>query len=303
MDLMMVILNDCWQSVYDRLDKDINYFNKEGITIDKDIYKQGKITYIQYAVKESSLKNYTTDDFGSVFKYYMANIFSEIILKDMEEKLANKILANQYYYFNLQERKSILKHLKTIQDQEVYKYREDEVCIENRKEKIIQEIISYLRENNIINLKGFVRFRLRSYIEELENNIDKAVEDYLMEKEYNEFIRLLRYFVDIQEAKIDMVNVLIRKDGKYDLYDYQNKSINNEYLEDLALEMADKDISYDDLLISSLITLAPRKIVIHFSSKIKKKEIIETIKNVFSDRVYMCSGCELCLSSQNIIQE
>lgn len=47
--------------------------------------------------------------------------------------------------------------------------------------------------------------------EDLEAVIDKVVERYMVEKEYDEFINLLKYFVDIQENKIDEVNVIIKK--------------------------------------------------------------------------------------------
>ena len=173
----------------------------------------------------------------------------------------------------------------------------------SRKAIILQKVIDFLQENQIINLEGFVRFRLKNYMQELEDHIDKAVEDFIMEKEYNEFIKLLRYFVDIQEAKIDIVNVIMSDGGKYHIYDKMNSMINNDYLEDIATEMADKDISYDDLLISSLITLAPKQIIIHYEGKLKSREILQTIKSIFSERMFFCNGCKLCTSTQNVKQE
>ncbi|TCO73669.1 putative sporulation protein YtxC [Marinisporobacter balticus] len=303
MQLMVVVLNECWKFIYDRLEEKINFLKEDEITVHKECYKQGKIIQIEYRVKDSNINPSTIDDFKHKFQYYMANVFSDIIMYDMEEKIAYKILSTDYYYFGLQERKSILSHFKKIQKNEGCQYEEDATCVARRKQKILGQIIDYLEDDNRIHLEGFVRFRLKNYIEELENNIERAIEDFLMEKEYNEFIRLLRYFVDIQDAKIDTVNVLMSQDGKYHLYDDRNSMINNEYIEDLASEMVEKDISYEDLLISALITLAPKKIIMHFSTKIKKKEIIETIKNVFSERVCICSGCDLCLSIKKIKQE
>ena len=39
--------------------------------------------------------------------------------------------------------------------------------------------------------------------EDIEEIIDKVVEEYMVEKEYREFVKLLKYFVDIQESKIE----------------------------------------------------------------------------------------------------
>lgn len=303
MTLLTVIFNECWEDAYDTLNDEMDFFLKEGIVIDKSIEKIKKDIYINYSIKELDLKKYTADDFKHIFKYYMANILSNQMIEYMEEKLAYKILCKEYYYFGLQERKGIFKHFRDIQKDEMCKYEDGVVCRISRKSKIVQLVMDYFMGNNAIHMEGFVRFRLSNYIEELENNIDKAVEDFLMEKEYNEFIRLLRYFVDIQEAKIDVVHVLMLDNGHYHLYDSKNRMINNEYLEDLALEMADKDISCDDLLISSLITLVPKKVVMHFSGNASKREIVDTIQNVFSNRVYICNGCDLCGSIKNIKQE
>jgi putative sporulation protein YtxC len=303
MTILTVILNESWEDVYNRLNDEINFFLKEGIVINKNIKKIKKQIYIRYSINELDLKKYTVEDFKHIFKYYMANILSDQMLAYMEEKSAYKMICKEYYYFGLQERKTIFNHFRNIQKDEMCKYEDGVVCRISRKSKIVQQVMDYFMRNNTIHMDGFIRFRLKNYIEEIENNIDRAVEDFLMEKEYNEFIRLLRYFVDIQEAKIDVVHVLMLENGHYHLYDSKNRMINNEYLEDLALEMADQDISCDDLLISSLITLAPEKVVMHFSRNTTKREIIDTIQNVFSDRVYICRGCDLCGSVKNIKQE
>lgn len=298
MSVITVILDHDWNDVYNRVDKGIEALKEEGLIVKKDIDRKKRFLYINYTMKDSKIA-----DGDNLFKYHMADILSDAIINEMEEKIAYKILSSQHNYFNGQERKAIIKHFKKDYRNQVYKYTEGVICTISRKAKMFEQIREYLDEDHVINIEGFARFRLRDYIEVLENNIDKAVEDFLMEKEYYEFIRLLKYFVDVQESKIDTVHVLMSENGKYKLYDDRNKIINNEDLESLAEEMADKDISYDDLLISSLITLAPKKIVLHVISRISKKEIFNTIRNVFSDKVSICSGCNLCLVTQNVKQE
>jgi hypothetical protein len=50
-------------------------------------------------------------------------------------------------------------------------------------------------------LDGFLSFRLKEYRGRLAEVVDKAVDEYMMDMEYKEFIRVLRYFVDVQEAQ------------------------------------------------------------------------------------------------------
>ena len=122
----------------------------------------------------------------------------------------------------------------------------------------LKRIMEHLESSNELVLEGFIRFRMKDFQHELEEAVDRAVDDLLIEKEYSEFIKLLRYFVEIQEPKVEEVHVMMGEDEKYTLLDSSLRVINNDLLEDLAREITDKEISHDDLLISSLITIAPK---------------------------------------------
>jgi putative sporulation protein YtxC len=84
---------------------------------------------------------------------------------------------------------------------------------------------------------------------------------------------------------VEEVHVVMGENNKYILLDSRLRIINNDLLEDLAKEISHKEISHDDLLISSLITIAPKKIIIHESDRIRNKELLNTINNVFSGKV------------------
>ena len=92
--------------------------------------------------------------------------------------------------------------------------------------------------------------------------IEKAISQLEVEKEYLEFLNMLQYFVDIQEPKADLVNVII-KDGDYFLLDKDNNPIENGLLTSMEGDFLYEDISKADLLVSSLIVLSPKKLIIH----------------------------------------
>ncbi|WP_249175406.1 putative sporulation protein YtxC, partial [Clostridium tyrobutyricum] len=81
-------------------------------------------------------------------------------------------------------------------------------CI-NKKNNILEEIIDCMRESNNINIEGFISFRMKNTLSDLKNIIDKVVEKYMVEKEYDDFIKLLKYFVEIQESKIEYMDIVI----------------------------------------------------------------------------------------------
>jgi hypothetical protein len=79
----------------------------------------------------------------------------------------------------------------------------------------------------------------------------------------------------------------------------QNK-INGEFYEEIRADIVEGDINYDDLLISTLITISPRKLYLHNLNSFENKELVKTITNVFSDRINICPGCEMCSSNGNV---
>ncbi len=230
-----------------------------------------------------------------IFKHYLANAIAEIILGNWENGLINKELRLHHQYFSDQERavisEKVLKVLNNCGGPVTYRH--------SRKTRIAQKIRDYLEIHDKLILEGFIRFRLKEYYSELQAAITVAVDEFVMEKEYLEFIRLLRYFVDIQEPKIETLHVLVKSSGGFQLYDQDNNLVNNDYLDGFVADMVDNEITYEDLLISALITIAPRFVVLHVTAK-RESETIRTIRNVFGDRVSYCQGCSLCsLSSKS----
>jgi putative sporulation protein YtxC len=107
----------------------------------------------------------------------------------------------------------------------------------------------------------------------------------MVEKEYGEFIKLLKYFVEIQESKIDEVHIINKKDGSYELKDRYGSNIMEKLKDEIGIVKYPGDVKLDDMLISALITSCPKVIVIHCAQNNPNKELMETIKNVFEERV------------------
>jgi len=259
----------------------INEINSEGSSSIICMINDGRF------YREKSLESY------KILKTYISNALADYIIRQYEEKLLMRIINSNYCYFNAAEKKEILQRaLGIIRN-------EDKTFINSlfqirRRNVIVRRLMDYFDNSNSIIIDGFVNFRLKDYIRDLEEIVDKAVDDFLMDREYREFIRLLRYFVEIQEPKIDTVHVIVNYDNRYTLLDGSKREITNECIQEYANEITEGEINYDDLLVSSLITFAPRKIVIHSMGHSRNKELMETIKNVFSGRVIMCQGCDVC---------
>ena len=131
-----------------------------------------------------------------------------------------------------------------------------------RVNRVQKEVNSFLRENKALFLEGFFRFRLKDYVQELKENLEEAIDQLLADKEYQEFIKLLRYFVEIQEPKILEVHVLFYSKEKFRLLDEEEKPLEHEYLLKVLGDLRDEGLKYEDLLLSALITLSPQRIIL-----------------------------------------
>lgn len=278
---------NCSESLRERLASEVRTLRDEGLNVQVDEETRGNLIFLDCNVVDETGAGQNP---GLLLRHLVAGAVSDVIVDIWEERLLKRMVRSGYYYFNQEEQDTILRYAGRNLDSG------DEASrILGRKHQILQRLLEYLDTDSEVVLEGFVTFRLKEYVEELEDAVDRAVDDFLMEKEYTEFIRLLKYFVDAQEPRVEEVHVIVLPGGAFKLVDGQGQALHNEYLEDFVVEMVDSQINYEDLMISSLITIAPSRITLHVSTANLRDEAVETVRSVFGERVTLCRGCELCL--------
>ena len=109
-----------------------------------------------------------------------------------------QLINYNYFYFDEYEKKKILENCMQIIDPEIY--------IEKLSEK--NNIKKYIRENNSMIIDGFVYFRLKKYLEYLDEVVDNAVNKFIIEKEYREFISLLRVYIESRASKYTLLHLI-----------------------------------------------------------------------------------------------
>ena len=237
------------------------------------------------------LKNNIISIVGKIIYKFIINIFSG--------KEINYFFDNSYFFIKYDEIDEIKEKVINVLSNNNFNDENDMFLIE-RKNNIITKIKNCIEENNEINIDGFIRFRMKELFQEIEVIVDRIVERHIVEKEYNEFIKLLKYFVEIQESKIEEVNIIIDEMGMYTILDGDSNDIYNLFLDEMEdFSMPLIGVNKDDLLISGLIANSPNKIVIHGAENSLNVEIIETIKQVFEDKISFCCGCSSCIKIEN----
>jgi len=163
---------------------------------------------------------------------------------------------------------------------------------EERLFLVATEALECLWERERIDVDGFVRFRLREYKRRLDDCLHDAVRRYELGREQQEFIKLLRYLIEHQEASIDELHIFPGREDSFEMRDRNGSSVDSEYLEAYVWDLAREGcVDREDLLISALVSLAPLKVHWHFDRSVWRSQVAE---KVLGRRLVYCSGCERC---------
>ena len=261
--------------------KIINYLLKNLDCLDfEDIYYINK----KFRIYQNVIVHYKGKDLGG-FISILSSIITNSILLYYEQILIKEKINLNYFYFDIFEKKMIEETCMS------YILSGEDDTIKFRKYEIWNEVYRYIQENKSVIMDGFVNFRLENYSNTIDDIVDYSVNKYVVEKEYSEFISLLKLYIDSKESTTDLVH-LIYTDGESVLLDSNR---NNIPLDDTMFDMkylSDITFSSNDYALNALLTLLPKKIDIHIVSY--EDEFINTLKLIFDTRITICTDCNIC---------
>jgi putative sporulation protein YtxC len=149
------------------------------------------------------------------------------------------------------------------------------------------KIYDYLKFNDTFNIKGFVKFRLKEYFSEMKELVDIAARDYEVEKQYERFIDLLKQYVSIQEPAFEELHFIQVDNGCHRILNSDGEDVTKCCIEELEKEGLGGNDCFEEMMITSLVSLAPKKIYLHRDGS-GDTPFVETIKSIFAGRVIMC---------------
>lgn len=153
---------------------------------------------------------------------------------------------------------------------------------ERRIGKLAGRFSSYLASNQRLNLQGFLRFRLTEYRAEVLEAADTAIEERLMERQYQEFMSLLRTMAEWQEIRTSAVHVLHSGGNAFRLLDEQMRPLESQSPEHGQKE----DLEEESRVVSRLLAVSPRQLFIHTPEP--ESQVIRTIIGIFGNRAALC---------------
>lgn len=230
-------------------------------------------------------EEYYSEKVKEIINLYVSNVLYKIVIENYRQKEMLEFLTDNYFFLKQSEIIEVEDKIIKILKCEENVIDEDSIYCLNRINSIIEKIKECICEKQEININGFIIFRMRMLRDDIEKIIDKIVSKYMVEKEYKEFVKLLKYFVEIQESKIDTINIYIEEGNNYEIKDNSGNDLYENFLSDLTNTKSNNEINCEDILISGLITNAPKIIKIYNKNNCTNKEFLDTIENVFGERV------------------
>lgn len=259
----------------------IDYLLKEFSEIDLDgIY----ISNHKFKIYENVILHYMGKDIRN-FEDSICDILTKCIIFFYERKITKHIIYYNYFYFNDIEKQQILDNCMDSFNTDITLYQE-------KYDSLYDALFCYIQEHHSLVLSGFINFRIKDYREILDYNTDICVSNFLIEREYYEFINILHLYVNSKESEFDSVHLIyvnkesILIDDDKNIISTDDHIFNAKYLSDISF-------SSNDYCLNTLLNMLPKRLTIHLVDNYED-EFISTLKLIFENRVSVCNDCDIC---------
>ena len=257
-------------------------YNSSGINIGIYEYIYDGENYLSLYCNDE----YVDEKFMNKIYYEIGECIYDIMSQEYCKNKINKYLNKNYAYIDREENDIISQKTLEVLLKKDYKEGENgRVLFLNRRNIAIKNIVNILRENKEVSLEGILTFRINEFANIIEPIVDKVFEIHAIEKEYDEFIGLLKHFIKGVDSKVYMINIEIDENGKYKLLDENGIDLLYEVDGSLMTEILIGECNIEDVILSLLISNVPRRLVITGEDNAKNKEFINTVKTVFEGRI------------------
>ncbi len=216
----------------------------------------------------------------------LSDMLAEYILKSYEKNILEKIINRVCEGLPKSDRDEIYR----IVCSRLYTQPQEDGfgnLIESRKRLISIKIAEYLRNAHILIMDGFVTFRLGEYVKRLEIEVERSIRQYFIEKQYEEYINLLTAYIRMQVPRVPELHVIVLENGSYKVEGTGPFEIPDDVISGFGIQESNPVIDNDDFMIGFLLTCAPVKIFIHNAASFPNKELLNTIRIIFSECVLL----------------
>lgn len=217
------------------------------------------VLYIQFAnyYNNKNLHTWITHDYF----FINAKEINEII-----DKIKDKVsLINLSFNENLEE-DSLLNYIKN--------------------DEFYNSLKTLITTTNTINIRGLITFRYKIFTASYEDCLlSPIISEFIKDKEDKEFLKLLKYFVDINDEFYDEVIIKFLENGEKVVIDNDNNDLIEKFKAQCEeITLIDDNTPINNILLSGFVSKVPKLIKVHNINNLNEDDtkFIDTLQMLFN---------------------
>lgn len=221
--------------------------------------------------------------FYNDFHPFLAAALTKHIIETCEEKWLFHILKNIFYYEDEEEMKQIIAIARSILEGD----RDDLPSLKPlfaRYEHIYQAIAEGIDHETTFYYEPFLTFRLKAYGEMLIDCVEMAIDEYLLEQEYQNLVAHFRHYIHTEKNRTEKIQ-LVHQKNTFIFLDEHFRLITDEmkraYL--VPYLVFEEQLEINEMVITPLVCFNPKEVVIYTEEE--ENGVIYTIQTIFEERV------------------
>ncbi|MFC0297279.1 putative sporulation protein YtxC [Geobacillus jurassicus] len=202
----------------------------------------------------------------------------------MEDRLLLSIIANVFYFRDVEEQQQILALAHSFLDGERRDYRKSAAFAASRTAMLRDAFASFLRDGLSFSFSSFVTFRLKPYMERLQHYVELAIDEYKLEQEYQNFVQMLRDCLAVRAPQWPSL-YLVHDPPQFIFYDSERRQLSADEVKQAVDRhlVVSQPMYIDSSVLAPLVSLAPAEIELYTDDP--DDGMVQTLQNVFQERL------------------
>lgn len=213
----------------------------------------------------------------------LTDVFHCFLIEEKLPQALEQMIRQKFYFSERDEIDSILQFAASILEGE--KKQSKEPLFSEEKHWIKKGLHPILTEKMSFSFDSFTTFRLKSFYQSLEKYAARAIDEYKLEQDYQNFIAILRDVLHKSEPKMSYLHLVYR--DAFHFYDHSFRKLERYEMTDMIdRHLLSKSLIYiDPVTLAPLLSIAPEHLYIYTDDT--EHGLIQTMKQIFEERTYV----------------
>ncbi|MBY0099043.1 sporulation protein YtxC [Mesobacillus maritimus] len=217
----------------------------------------------------------------TAFHSIKESVYEFIALKKRDDWF-REILSQRFFYTDPNEQEQILEIIYSVIEgsrEDLAHFLQDT----DEKQYVFQAIDDFFKGSVSFSFDSFVVFRLKPFLDKLQNYVEVAIDEYKLEQDYQMFVQTLRDFLLGRPAQQETIHLILDEETAFYNHEFIEMK-RNELIKGIDRKLlGNHPIYVDSVTIAPLLSMAPTRIYLYTNQP--EQPLVRTIRNIFEERV------------------